>query len=137
MLRALRAVERRSVVRGIPLPVRGRREQTASLDARRLADRGLAAAMSHGSGVYSRRNALSGLSRWKIFDNLRRSLVAPALTALLLLGWTVLTPAWLWTLVGVAIILTPPLIASMLDLLRKAEDVAVGQHLSAALRTAG
>ena len=33
-------------------------------------------------------NPLSRLSRWKIFDNLRRSLVAPALLCLLLLGWT-------------------------------------------------
>ncbi len=29
-----------------------------------------------------------GLSRWKIFDNLRRSLVPAALVVLLLLGWT-------------------------------------------------
>ena len=38
------------------------------------------------------KNPLSGLSRWKIFDNLRRSLVPAALTLLLLLGWTVLSP---------------------------------------------
>ena len=46
------------------------------------------------------RNPLSALSQWKLFDNLRRSLVPPALTLLLLLGWTVLPHAWLWTLVG-------------------------------------
>ena len=33
------------------------------------------------------RNPLSTLSRWKIFDNLRRSLVPVALTFLLILGW--------------------------------------------------
>ena len=33
-------------------------------------------------------NPLSRLSQWKIFDNLRRSLVAAALMLLLLLGWT-------------------------------------------------
>ena len=32
-------------------------------------------------------NPLTGLSRWKIFDNLRRSLVPFALVFLLLLGW--------------------------------------------------
>ncbi|MFA5027869.1 MAG: cyclic beta 1-2 glucan synthetase, partial [Candidatus Methylomirabilota bacterium] len=37
-------------------------------------------------------NPLSVLSRWKLFDNLRRSLVPPALTLLLLAGWTVLSP---------------------------------------------
>ena len=37
------------------------------------------------------RNPLSGLSRWKIFDNLRRSLTPAAMTLLLLLGWTALS----------------------------------------------
>ena len=36
------------------------------------------------------RNRLPLISRWKILDNLRRSLMAPATLALLLLGWTVL-----------------------------------------------
>ena len=36
------------------------------------------------------RNPLSMLSQWKLFDNLRRSLVPAALALLLLLGWTVL-----------------------------------------------
>jgi hypothetical protein len=38
-------------------------------------------------------NPLSALSLWKLFDNLRRSLVAPALLALLAGGW-LLGPAW-------------------------------------------
>ena len=44
------------------------------------------------------RNRLPLISRWKIFDNLRRSLVAPATVALLLLAWTLLpgSPA-VWT----------------------------------------
>jgi cyclic beta-1,2-glucan synthetase len=36
------------------------------------------------------RNRLPLIARWKIFDNLRRSLVAPATVALLVLGWTLL-----------------------------------------------
>ena len=40
-------------------------------------------------------------SRWKILDNLRRSLMAPATVALLLLGWTVLPGSPLvWTAIG-------------------------------------
>jgi cyclic beta-1,2-glucan synthetase len=35
-------------------------------------------------------NTLSWLNRWKLFDNLRRSLVSPALFLCLLFGWTVL-----------------------------------------------
>ncbi len=46
------------------------------------------------------KNPLSGLSQWKIFDNLRRSLVPSALTLLLLLGWTVLSSGLVLDLVG-------------------------------------
>jgi len=83
------------------------------------------------------KNPLSGLSRWKIFDNLRRSLVPSALTLLLLLGWTVLSPPWLWTLVVIGMILIPPWIASTLDLFQKPGDVLLRQHLAAAARSAG
>ncbi|MDP1952289.1 MAG: cyclic beta 1-2 glucan synthetase, partial [Betaproteobacteria bacterium] len=83
-----------------------------------------------------RPNPLSLLAQWKIFDNLRRSLVPAALTSLLLLGWTVLSAAWFWTLAVIGIILIPPLIASMLDLARKPQDVLPGQHVAAALRSA-
>ena len=46
---------------------------------------------------------LSALDRWKIIDNLRRSLVPPALLALLAAGWLVLPGSpWVWTALGVA-----------------------------------
>ncbi len=46
----------------------------------------------------SRRNPLTAVERWKIFDNLRRTLVPPALLVLLVLGWTVFPgEAWRWT----------------------------------------
>jgi len=49
------------------------------------------------------RNRLPLVSRWKIFDNLRRSLLAPSLLALLVAGWTFLPGRPLvWTLVAVA-----------------------------------
>ena len=45
-----------------------------------------------------RRNDLPLIARWKIFDNLRRSLSAPAMVALLLAGWLWLPgSAWAWT----------------------------------------
>ena len=90
-----------------------------------------------GPGARRQKNPLSGLSRWKIFDNLRRSLVPSALTLLLLLGWTVLSPSWFWTLSVIGIILIPPLLASILDLFQKPDDVLLEQHLAAALRSAG
>ncbi len=82
------------------------------------------------------KNTLSGLSRWKILDNLRRSLVAAALTALLLLGWTLLSRPWLWTLSVIGIMLIPPLITCILDLLRKPGDVLPSQHLAAGVHSA-
>jgi cyclic beta-1,2-glucan synthetase len=90
-----------------------------------------------GPGVRRQKNPLSGLSRWKLFDNLRRSLVPSALTVLLLLGWTVLSPAWLWTLSVIGIILIPPLLAVILDLIQKPEDVLPEQHFAPILRSAG
>ena len=76
-------------------------------------------------------NPLSILSQWKLFDNLRRSLVPAALTLLLLLGWTVLSPAWLWTEVVVGILLAPSIIAAFSDLVDKPADVRFRQHLAA------
>ena len=52
-------------------------------------------------------NPISALSRWKIFDNLRRSLVAPALLLVLIAGWSMLYPPWFWTLVVAGISLFP------------------------------
>ncbi|MFO0890043.1 MAG: glucoamylase family protein [Isosphaeraceae bacterium] len=57
-----------------------------------------------------RANPLPLLERWKLLDNLRRSLVPPALVLMLVLGWTALPGApWVWSLVA-AIVLSLPLI---------------------------
>ena len=80
------------------------------------------------------KNPLSLLARWKIFDNLRRSLFPLALTLLLLLGWTVMPSPWLWTLSVLGIIVIPSLITSLMDLFQKPGDVLPGQHILAALR---
>jgi len=55
-----------------------------------------------------RRNRLPLISRWKIFDNLRRSQLAPATVTLLLAAWTLLpgSPA-LWTAAVLAAIAFP------------------------------
>jgi cellobiose phosphorylase len=82
-------------------------------------------------------NPLTGLSQWKIFDNLRRSLVPLALTLLLLLSWTVLSPVWLWSFSVLAILLVQPVVASVLEICRKPREVLLGQHLSASVRAAG
>ncbi|MBI4885900.1 MAG: carbohydrate-binding protein [Acidobacteria bacterium] len=50
-----------------------------------------------------RRNRLPCIARWKIFDNLKRSVTAPVGVALLLLGWTVFPGSpWVWTAFALA-----------------------------------
>ena len=64
-----------------------------------------------------KRNTLPLIGRWKILDNLRRSLVAPTLLALLVAGWTVLPgPRWFWTLAAVGVVASQllPLLARLL-----------------------
>ena len=89
-----------------------------------------------GPGRRFQHNPLSGLSRWKIFDNLRRSLTPSGLALLLILGWTVLPAAWFWTVAVIAIILIPSLMASVLVLLHKSSEVLLRQHLAAAAHSA-
>ena len=66
-------------------------------------------------------NPLSVVSRWKILDNLRRSLVEPASFLLLLLGWMALPGwPWAWTLGAIAILFLPALGQLAFDLARAA-----------------
>lgn len=83
-----------------------------------------------------RKNPLSAVSRWKLLDNLRRSLVPPAQLSLLVLGWTVLSPAWFWTLLVLALVLTPFLISSTVELLKKPADTLLVQHITYTARHA-
>ncbi|WP_323506973.1 MULTISPECIES: glucoamylase family protein [unclassified Glaciimonas] len=76
-------------------------------------------------------NFLSTLSHWKIFDNLRRSLIPSALFLLLILGWTIFNAPLFWTVTVIGIIVLPYIIGSILDLLRKPKDVLLRQHLKA------
>ncbi len=88
-------------------------------------------------GGHHEKNPLSGLSQWKIFDNLRRSLVPLALTSMLLLSWTVLSPAWFWTLSVIGILLLQSMFASVLEMYQKPLDVMLGEHLLASTRSTG
>ncbi len=83
------------------------------------------------------RNPLSALSRWKLFDNLRRSGVPAMLVTLFVVGWALLPAAGLWTGLLLAIVLITAVSASLLDFVRKPDDVSVSQHLRSALHTAG
>ncbi|MGD2056892.1 MAG: cyclic beta 1-2 glucan synthetase, partial [Gammaproteobacteria bacterium] len=78
---------------------------------------------SNGSQAQRQPNPLSALSAWKIFDNLRRSLVPPSLLALLAGGW-LLAPgtAWFWTLLVAAVVFLPTVLGGAIELIRKPEE---------------
>ena len=83
------------------------------------------------------RNPLSWLSLWKIVDNLRRTLVSPALVALLLLGWLLWPPAWVWTVAALSIVLIPACCLSVVSAMRGTGDFTRLQHLEQTIRLAG
>jgi cyclic beta-1,2-glucan synthetase len=69
---------------------------------------------AEGRQASTRPNPLPALERWKIFDNLRRSLVPPALVVLLVLGWTVLPGSpWLWTALALLVPALPLVLLSL------------------------
>jgi len=62
---------------------------------------------------------LSGLDRWKILDNMRRSLLPPALLALWVAGWLWLPgSALVWTLVGGLTLAMPAFAGTVTALIR-------------------
>ncbi len=86
--------------------------------------------VSSGSKARWQPNPLSGLSVWKIFDNLRRSVVSPSLFALLAGGW-LFGPgsAWFWTLLVAAVVFLPTLLGTVIELIRKPEEYNWPVHL--------
>ena len=84
------------------------------------------------------RNRLSAISRWKIFDNLRRSLIEISLVVLLVAGWFFLpgTPL-LWTVVVVTAIGAPWIFSLFTALLRPPRDQSWLAYYAAVARDAG
>ncbi len=83
-----------------------------------------------------KRNPLSALSRFKIFDNLRRSLTPLSMMLLLIYGWTISTDPFFWTMVVLGLMTGSAIIISILDLLNKKDDVLLKHHLNGTLQSA-
>ncbi len=82
--------------------------------------------------VRQTKGGLSGLNRWKMVDNLRRSLVAPAVLLALALGWTLpLTGAVVWTAVALGLTALPVLIGLPLAILPGRAGITSRSHLQA------
>ncbi len=74
--------------------------------------------------------AIPAIGLWKMFDNLRRSLSAPAALLALLVGWTLpLSAALAWTAFVVLVIALPTLLPLLSDLLPRRSNVNLRSHL--------
>ena len=81
-------------------------------------------------------NPLGGLALWKILDNLRRSLLAPAALTLLLASWW-LAPVpklWAFELAIAGLLAAPALIPAFAGLLPRRRGIAKRTHLGAVAR---
>ncbi len=74
-------------------------------------------------------NPLSWLSKLKLVDNLRRSLVPIGLLMLLVLSWTMIPGTYVW-LITLAILILPLLVKTVFELVRKPREVLPTQHIS-------
>lgn len=85
-----------------------------------------------------RRNPLSAVSRWKILDNLRRTLVPIAMLLLLVASWffSPVIAAAILAFVFVVIVL-PILLAGVADLIHKPVDLSLGLHLREVVQSLG
>lgn len=88
------------------------------------------------SGRNNVRNPISGLSKFKLLDNLRRSLVSPVLL-LLLIGFTLFIPqrTWVGPLLVIFITALPIIIGMSNSLFRKSIDQSWSLHFREVLHT--
>ncbi|WP_223510396.1 GH36-type glycosyl hydrolase domain-containing protein [Rahnella sp. GSA61A] len=75
------------------------------------------------------RNPLTTLSRWKLFDNLRRSLIAPALLTLIFCTLLLVPNKLYWLGFIASMLLFPVVVALVLDLFNKGSRRKVIAHL--------
>jgi cellobiose phosphorylase len=77
-------------------------------------------------------NTLPAVARWKILDNLRRSLLAPALVALFVAGWTFLPgSAIVWTVFGLLVLAFPAYMEVGRSLTSRVRGVPLREHVLA------
>ena len=94
-------------------------------------------ATADGSTARRQPNRLTPLLVWKIFDNLRRSLVPPALLALLVTSWLLGAGLmWLGTLLVVAVLFAPTLLSTLIEGLRRPQEREWEAHLSLTCKSA-
>ncbi|MGD0563212.1 MAG: glucoamylase family protein [Roseiarcus sp.] len=84
------------------------------------------------AGAERATSAIPAIGRWKMLDNLRRTLSAPAATLALLAGWTLpLHAALIWTLFVVLTIALPTLIPVIAAIPPRRPGVTMSSHVRA------
>ncbi|MEO8242773.1 MAG: glucoamylase family protein [bacterium] len=89
-------------------------------------------------GVRPTKGGLSALNRWKMLDNLRRSLLAPVMLMSLALGWALpLAEALEWTMAVLVLLAVPALIGLPLAILPGRAGITSRSHIQALAGDAG
>ena len=85
-----------------------------------------------------RPNTLATLGWWKIFDNLRRSLVPPALFLLLLGGWLMApAPTFFWMCFVLLVLLVPVMLATLMEAAHRPREQTWALHWKTTLDSVG
>ncbi len=88
--------------------------------------------LRHGGDGHRARERVPAVGRWKMLDNLRRSLSAPTLTLSLIAGWTLpIEAADIWTMFILSTIVLPPLIPVIADIAPRRPGVTLHSHFRA------
>ncbi len=91
--------------------------------------------LGRGSSSKSGRGRIPLTGRWKMIDNLRRSLSAPAALIALLAGWTLpIASAAVWSGFIVATIALPPLLPFFVGIIPRRRQISKRSHVRAAGR---
>ena len=78
------------------------------------------------------RSSLTGIARWKMVDNLRRTLSAPLTLATLVAAWTVPSvPATVWTGFVLAVLIIPAALPVLAGLLPRRRGISKRSHIRA------
>lgn len=88
---------------------------------------GLRVSDASGMRIYP---SIAVLGWWKIFDNLRRALVAPAYLGLLALGWFVLPTPIAWTSVVLSLLFVPELLPGLAELCQRPPKLPLWIHVT-------
>ncbi len=79
--------------------------------------------------------SIAALGWWKIFDNLRRALVAPGYAVLLALGWIVVPVPVSWTFAVLSLLVAPELLPGLTELWQRPPKLPLWTHLTTVVRS--